>query len=57
MPGRKVMHSEQWWETQAPAHVTRCTSNLKSGGRCRREAAPGAPVCERHGANLPVVQQ
>jgi hypothetical protein len=51
------MHSEQWWETQAPAHITRCTSNLKSGGRCRREAAPGAPVCDRHGANLPVVQQ
>lgn len=57
MAGRSVSHSEDWWATQKPAHVTRCTSNLKSGGRCRREAAPGAPVCNRHGAQLPVVQQ
>lgn len=57
MPGRKVTHSDEWWETRAPAHITRCTANLKSGGRCRREAAPGAPVCRNHGASLPVVQQ
>lgn len=53
---RQVTHSEDWWATRKPDHVLRCTANLKSGGRCRREASPGANVCNSHGALAPQVQ-
>ena len=54
---RKQTHSEDWWANQRPAHILRCTAKLKStGGQCRREAAPGTNVCDKHGALIPAVQ-
>lgn len=56
VPGRKSMHSEDWW-AKAPPHVLRCTAHYKStGGQCRHQASPGANVCNQHGALAPAVQ-
>ncbi|WP_418062429.1 hypothetical protein [Pimelobacter simplex] len=56
MAGRKVTHSEDWWATQRPDHVVRCTARLKKGDgslQCRREAVPGLNVCGSHGGKTP----
>ncbi|WP_193608271.1 hypothetical protein [Nocardioides lijunqiniae] len=51
------MHSEDWWATQKPSHVLRCTATLRtSGTQCRNEARPGTNVCDKHGALAPAVQ-
>src|SRR4051812_16035864 len=57
MAGRKQMHSEDWWATEKPAHVLRCTASLRSNGnQCRNEARPGTNVCDKHGALVPAVR-
>lgn len=57
MAGRKLMHSEQWWATQKPEHVLRCTARLKNdGSQCRFQAWQGTNVCGTHGAKIPSVQ-
>lgn len=57
MPGKKVTHSEQWWEMLAPPTVVRCEAHYKTGSRCRREAIPGHYVCRQHGGAIPAVKQ
>ncbi len=53
----KRTHSEQWWANHAPDYLLRCTAHYKSTGeRCRREAIPGASVCDQHGGLVPAVQ-
>lgn len=57
MAGRSLTHSEDWWRTQRPDHVLRCTASLKrDGSQCRREALPGSNVCTQHGGLAPAVQ-
>jgi hypothetical protein len=57
MAGRSLTHSEQWWASQRPDHVMRCTASLKrDGSQCRREAMVGTNVCGQHGGLAPAVQ-
>lgn len=54
----KITHSEEWWQTKAPATVIRCTASyVTTGERCRSEAAASLTVCDKHGARLPTVQK
>jgi hypothetical protein len=46
MPGRRVSHSESRWEL-LPDTVIRCNATRPNGSRCKREAEPGAVVCDQ----------
>lgn len=56
MASRSVTRSEDWWASQAPAHVVRCIGTYKSTGtQCRRVAVDGSVVCGHHGGTAPQV--
>jgi hypothetical protein len=56
MPGRRVSHSESRWEL-LPDTVIRCNATRPNGSRCKREAEPGAVVCDQHGGAAPQVRR
>jgi hypothetical protein len=49
MAGRSRSHSEERWAL-LPETIVRCNATRPNGGRCKREAEPGAAVCDQHGA-------
>jgi len=52
---KRQRRSEEWWANHP--QVMRCAASYKSNGQqCRMEAAPGANVCNQHGALAPQVQ-
>jgi hypothetical protein len=52
MVGRSRSHSEERW-TLLPGTIVRCNGTRPNGGRCKREAEPGAVVCDQHGGAAP----
>ena len=48
MVGRSRSLSEERW-TLLPETIVRCNGTHPNGGRCKREAEPGAVVCDQHG--------
>jgi hypothetical protein len=52
MAGRSRSHSEERWAL-LPETVVRCNGTRPNGGRCKREAEPGAVVCDQHGGAAP----
>ena len=56
MAGRTRSHSEERWAL-LPKTIVRCNGTRPNGGRCKREAEPGAVVCDQHGAAAPQVRR
>jgi hypothetical protein len=56
MVGRSRSHSEERWEL-LPETIVRCNGTRPNGARCRREAEPGAVVCDQHGGAAPQVRR
>jgi hypothetical protein len=56
MTGRSRSHSEERW-TLLPETIVRCNATRPNGGRCKREAEPGAVVCNVHGGAAPQVRR
>ena len=56
MVGRTRSHSEERWAL-LPETIVRCNGTRPNGGRCKREAEPGAVVCDQHGAAAPQVRR
>jgi hypothetical protein len=56
MAGRTRSHSEQRWAL-LPDTIVRCNGTRPNGGRCKREAEPGAVVCDQHGGAAPQVRR
>jgi hypothetical protein len=56
MAGRSRSHSEERW-TLLPEAIVRCNGTRPNGGRCKREAEPGAVVCDQHGGAAPQVRR
>jgi hypothetical protein len=40
-----------------PETIVRCNGTRPNGGRCKREAEPGAVVCDQHGGAAPQVRR
>jgi len=56
MTGRSRSHSEERWAL-LPETIIRCNATRPNGGRCKREAEPGAVVCDEHGGAAPQVRR
>jgi len=56
MVGRTRSHSEERWAL-LPETIVRCNGTRPNGARCRREAEPGAIVCDQHGGAAPQVRR
>jgi hypothetical protein len=56
MAGRTRSHSEERWAL-LPETIVRCNATRPNGGRCKREAEPGAVVCDQHGGAAPQVRR
>jgi hypothetical protein len=56
MAGRTRSHSEERWAL-LPETIVRCNGTRPGGGRCKREAEPGAVVCDQHGGAAPQVRR
>ena len=56
MAGRTRSHSEERWQL-LPDTVIRCNATRANGSRCKREAEPGAVVCDQHGGAAPQVRR
>jgi hypothetical protein len=56
MVGRSRSHSEERWAL-LPETIVRCSGTRPNGGRCKREAEPGAVVCDQHGGAAPQVRR
>jgi hypothetical protein len=56
MAGRTRSHSDARWELLSPT-IVRCNATRPNGGRCKREAEPGAVVCDQHGGAAPQVRR
>ena len=54
MAGRNRSHSEERWAL-LPETIVRCNITRPNGTRCKREAEPGAVVCDQHGGAAPQV--
>ena len=56
MAGRRRSHSEARWPLLPPT-IMRCNATRPNGSRCKREAEPGAVVCDQHGGAAPQVRR
>jgi hypothetical protein len=56
MVGSTRSHSEERWAL-LPETIVRCNDTRPNGGRCKREAEPGAVVCDQHGGAAPQVRR
>jgi hypothetical protein len=56
MTGRTRSHSEERWAL-LPEAIVRCNATRPNGSRCKREAEPGAVVCDQHGGTAPQVRR
>ena len=56
MVGRTRSHSEERWAL-LPETIVRCSGTRPNGSRCKREAEPGAVVCDQHGGAAPQVRR
>jgi hypothetical protein len=56
MAGRSRSHSDERWAL-LPETIVRCNGTRPNGGRCKREAEPGAVVCDQHGGAAPQVRR
>jgi hypothetical protein len=56
MAGRTRSHSEERWAL-LPEAIVRCNGTRSNGSRCKREAEPGAVVCDQHGGAAPQVRR
>jgi hypothetical protein len=56
MAGRTRSHSEERWAL-LPETIVRCNGTRSNGSRCKREAEPGAVVCDQHGGAAPQVRR
>ena len=56
MVGRTRSHSEERWAL-LPEAIVRCNGTRSNGSRCKREAEPGAVVCDQHGGMAPQVRR